>query len=161
RDPFATNEQKTQDIKQITALTLTDEQISRILSMSSEAWQAIDDEVINVLERMMREPIRETDLGMIRNQLPTQVSIRFSAQESEIIVAIVEDLIRPNTFPNEAATEEARRRAVEAIVPVPRTFAPNEVVARANEPLTEADLEALEQLGLLKSDDRRLQDFVR
>ena len=161
RDPFATNEQKTQDIKQINALTLTDDQISRVLSMSSEAWQSIDDEVINVLERMMREPIRETDLNVIRNQLPTQVSIRFSAQESEIIVAVVEDLIRPNTFPNEAATEDARSRAVEAIVAVPRTFAPNEVVARANEPLTLADLEALEQLGLLKSDDRRLQDFAR
>lgn len=161
RDPFATIEQKIQDIRQINALTLTDAQVNRMLSMSSEAWQAIDDEVINVLERMMREAIRETDLNVIRNQLPTQVSIRFSAQESEIIVAIVEDLIRPNTFPNQAATEDARNRAVEAIVPVPRTYAANEVVARANEPLSEADLEALEQLGLLKSDDRRFQDFAR
>lgn len=161
RDPFATTEQKVQDIRQITALTLTDAQINRILSMSSETWQSVDDEVINVLERIMREPIREMDVGIIRNQLPTQVSIRFSTQESEVIVAIIEDLIRPNTFPNEAATEEARRRAVEAIIPVPRTFAANEVVARANEPLTAADLEALEKLGLLRSDDRRFQDFAR
>lgn len=161
RDPFATTEQKVQDIKHITALTLTDDQIERILGMSTEAWEALDDEIINVLERVMRESIRETDMNVVRNQLPTQVSIRFSTQESALIVAIVEDLIRPNTFPNEAATEEARARAVEAVEPVPRTFAPNEIVIRENELIDEADLEALEKLGLLSTDDRRLQNFAQ
>ncbi len=161
RDPFATTEQKIADINQITALTLTAEQASSMLEMSNEQWQAIDDEIINVLERVMRESIREADLTAVRNQLPTQVSIRFSTQESALIVAIVEDLIRPNTFPNEAATDEARRRAVEAVEPVPRTFVPNEVVVRENETVDAADIEALEVLGLLKSDDRRLQDFAR
>ena len=161
RDPFATTEQKIQDINNITALTLTDDQISRILSMSAEAWQSIDDEIIGVLERVMRESIREADLNIVRNQLPTQVGIRFNTQESGVITAIVEDLIRPNTFPNMAATEEARRRAVEAVEPVPRSFAPNEVVVRENEPIDAADLEALDQLGLLTSEDRRLQDMGR
>lgn len=161
RDPFATTEQKIQDINNITALTLTDDQLSRILSMSAEAWQSIDDEIIGVLERVMRESIREADLNIVRNQLPTQVGIRFNTQESGVITAIVEDLIRPNTFPNMAATEEARRRAVEAVEPVPRSFAPNEVVVRENEPIDAADLEALDQLGLLTSEDRRLQDMGR
>jgi putative nucleotidyltransferase with HDIG domain len=161
RDPFATTSQKIGDINQITALTLSEEQITRILAMSSEAWQAIDDEIINVLERVMRESIREADLTVVRNQLPTQVSIRFSTQESELIVAIVEDLVRANTFPNETATQEARQKAIEAVEPVPRTFAPNEVIVRENEPIDAADLEALEQLGLLRTDDRRLQDFTR
>ncbi len=161
RDPFATTEQKINDINQITALTLSDDLIGRILSMSIEAWEALDDEIINVLERVMRESIREGDVNVVRNQLPTQVSIRFSTQESAIIVAIIEDLIRPNTFANEAATEEARARAVEAVEPVPRTFAPNEIVIRENESLDEADLEALEVLGLLRTDDRRLQNFAQ
>ncbi|MBZ0300154.1 MAG: HDIG domain-containing protein [Anaerolineae bacterium] len=161
RDPFATTEQKIADINQITALTLTTDQVTQLLAMSTEAWQAIDDEMVNVLERVMRESIRESDLNIVRNQLPTQVSIRFSTQESELIVALVEDLIRPNTFPNQAATEDARQKAVDAVAPVPRTFAPNEIVVRENEPITEADLEALQQLGLLSSDDRRLQNFAQ
>ena len=135
RDPFGTTEQKIHDIDQITALTLTDDQITRILAMSPESWQSLDDEIINVLERVLRESIREPDLGIVRTQLPTQVSIRFSTQESEIIVAIVEDLIRPNTFANEAATEEARQQAADAVEPVNRTFALREVVVRQNEPI--------------------------
>lgn len=161
RDPFGTTEQKIDDINQITALTLTEDQITRILAMSPETWQAIDDEVINVLERVMRESIRESDLSVVRTQLPTQVSIRFSAQESEIIVAIVEDLIRPNTFPNEAATEEARQAASAAVTPVNRTFAAREVVVRQNEPIDQADLEALQKLDLLKTDDRRLEEVAQ
>lgn len=161
RDIFGTTEQKINDISQITALTLTDEQINYILSLSPEAWQTVDDEIINVLERVMRESIRESDLNVVRTQLPTQVSIRFSAQESEIIVAIVEDLIRPNTFPNEAATEAARQQAAANVAPVERTFALNEVVVRQNEPIDSADLEALEELDLLKSEDRQLRELAQ
>jgi cyclic-di-AMP phosphodiesterase PgpH len=161
RDPFATTEQKISDINQITALTLTDEQITRILAMSPEAWQAVDDEIINVLERVMRESIREADLSVVRNQLPTQVSIRFSTLETELIVAVVEDLVRPNTFPNQAATEEARVRAAETVEPVPRTFVPNEIIVRENEPIDAASLEALEKLGLRASNDRRWQNFAQ
>ena len=76
-DPYGSAEQRTHDLQQITALTLDDDQVTRILAMSADAWQAVDDEVINVLERVMRESIRESDLGVVRNQLPTQVSIRF------------------------------------------------------------------------------------
>ena len=161
RDPFGTTEQKIDDIDQITALTLTEDQITRILAMSPETWQGLDDEIINILERVLRESIRETDLIVVRTQLPTQVGIRFSTEESEIIAAIVEDLIRPNTFANEAATEEARQQAADAVVPVNRTFAMREVVVRQNEPIDEADLEALQKLELLQTADRRLQDVAQ
>jgi cyclic-di-AMP phosphodiesterase PgpH len=161
RDLFASPEEKLSDLRQITALTLTDEQFTTILGMSVDAWQAVDDEIINVLERVMRESIRETDLNVLRNQIPTQVSIRFSALESDIIVAIVKDLVRPNTFPNATATEAARQSAVDSVEPVPRSFTLNEVVVRQNELIEDADLEALVQLGLLEPQDRRIRDFVQ
>ena len=150
--------QRADDLQQITALTLSAEQIDRILNMSAEAWESVDGEIINVLERTMREPIRATNLEVVRTQLPTQVSIRFSSTESEIIVAIVEDLLRPNTFPNEAATEAAREAAVAAVGPVERTFAFNEVVVRQNEQITVVDMEAMGVLGLLQTETRGLQE---
>ena len=150
-DGFGSAAQRAEDMQQITALTLSAEQIDRILNLSAEAWDSVDGEIINVLERIMREPIRETNLEVVRTQLPTQVSIRFSTAESGIIVAIVEDLLRPNTFPNEEATEAARQAAVDAVLPVERTFALNEVVVRQNEQITVVDMEAMRVLGLLGS----------
>ena len=158
QDSLGTVAQRADDLQHITALTLGDEQSDRILNMSAETWDSIDGEIINVLERIMREPIRASSLDVVRTQLPTQVSIRFSPAESEIIVAIVEDLLRPNTFPNEEATEAARRTAVEAVEAVERTFALNEVVVRQNEQVTAVDMEALGVLGLLQTESRRLQE---
>ena len=157
-DSFSSVAQRADDLQQITALTLSAEQIDRILNMSAEAWESVDGEIINVLERIMREPIRATNLEVVRTQLPTQVSIRFSSTESEIIVAIVEDLLRPNTFPNESATEAARQAAVVAVEPVERTFAFNEVVVRQNEQISVVDMEAMSVLGLLQTETRRLQE---
>lgn len=158
RDSFSSVAQRADDLQQITALTLNAEQIDRILNLSEEAWESVDGEIINVLERIMREPIRADTLDVLRTQLPTQVSIRFSAAESEVIVAIVEDLVRPNTFPNEEATEAARQAAVDAVETVERTFALNEVVVRQNEQVTAVDMEALQVLGLLQTETRRAQE---
>ena len=158
QDVFSSVAQRADDLQHVTALTLDAEQIDRILNMSGEAWESLDGEIINVLERIMREPIRNTTLEVVRARLPTQVSIRFSSAESEIIVAIVEDLVRPNTFPNETATEAAREAAVAAVDPVERTFALNEVVVRQNEQVTAVDMEALRMLGLLQTESRSLQE---
>ncbi len=158
QDSFSSVAQRADDLQHITALTLGAAQIDHILNLSAEAWESVDGEIINVLERIMREPIREASLDVIRTQLPTQVSIRFSSSESEIIVAIVEDLLRPNTFPNEAATEAAREAAVAAVEPVERTFALNEIVVRQNEQITIVDMEALRVLGLLQTETRRAQE---
>ena len=158
-DSFSSVAQRAEDLQQITSLTLDTEQIDRILNMSADAWESVDGEIINVLERIMREPIRATNLEVVRTQLPTQVSIRFSSTESGIIVAVVEDLLRPNTFPNEEATEAARQAAVDAVEPVERTFAFNEVVVRQNEQITDVDMEALSVLGLLQTETRLLQEL--
>lgn len=161
RDPFGTVEQKINDINQISALTLDETIIREILAMSPETWQAVDDQIGNVLERVMREPIRESTLATVIDQLPTQVAVRFSPEESAAIVAIVEDLVRPNTFPNAEATAAAEQAAAEAVQPVVRTFATNEIVVREGKRIDSVDYEALQQLGLLKSEDLRLQEIAR
>jgi hypothetical protein len=161
RDPFGTTDQKISDINQITALTLDDTIVRDILDIDDETWQEVDDQVVNVLERMMRESIREADLSTVVNQLPTQVSIRFAPEETAVVVAIVQDLIRPNTFPNPDATEQARVNAAEATESVPRTFARNEIVVREGKVIDAVDYEALERLGLLQPEEFRIHEVGR
>jgi hypothetical protein len=161
RDPYASADQKVEDIKHITALQPDETVIRGMLAMNEETWQAVDDQVINVLERVMRETIRETDISSLTNQLPTQVSIRFSPDETDLIVAIVKDLVRPNTFPNPEATEMARQAARGETEPATRTFTRNEIVVREGKVIDAVDYEALDHLGLLKSGDLRSQEIIR
>lgn len=160
RDSFATEAQKVHDILAITDLTLSETIIERILNANIEDWNNIDAQVINVLERVMRGEIRESNLPSIIAQLPTQVSVSFSPEESDVIVAIVEDLLRPNTQLNAEATEAARALAVEDIE-VRRGFERGQIVISAGSTIDEAAYEALDKLGLLEPGERRLQEITR
>ncbi len=161
RDPFGTIDQKVRDINQITALTLSDDTVRYIIGLSDDSWKAIDSEVINDLERVMREEIRESNLTVVKAQLPMQVSVRFADKDVVAIVAIIEDLLRPNTFPNPAATEAARQAAANAIPAETRVFERGQIVVREGARIETVDYEALSQLGLLQTADRRLQEVGR
>jgi putative nucleotidyltransferase with HDIG domain len=161
RDPYGTTDQKTNDLHQITDLALDDNTIVQLLSMDDKTWSDVSDQITNVLERVMRGEIRESNLPTVIAQLPMQVSVRFSEAQSNVIVAVVRDLIRPNTRLNEAATRTARDEAVSRLEPVQRRFERGQVFVRAGERIDAAGYEALDKLGLLQPADRRLQDIFR
>jgi putative nucleotidyltransferase with HDIG domain len=108
----------------------------------------------------MRGEIREANLPSIITQLPTQVSVRFTEEQADVIVAIVKDLLRPNTLLNQEATESARDVAAEG-VEVRRSFERGQIIVRAGERIDEAAYEALGQVGLLQPADQRLQQIAR
>lgn len=160
-DRFASLEQKAADINQINALTLEPEIITTILTLDEETWRAVTGEAFNVLERVMRESIREADMPLILDNLPTQVGVRFNAQTAAVVVALVEDLVRPNRFLNPQATENARRTAAAATPTESRSFERGQVVIRGGTRIDAVDYEALEQLGLLETADRRSQAILQ
>jgi cyclic-di-AMP phosphodiesterase PgpH len=157
RDPFGSAEQKMRDLSQIAALTLGETTIRNILELDHETWQEVDNQIIVVLERVMRGEIQEVDLAPIRAQLPTQVSPRFGEREAGIIVTIISELLRPNTRLNEEATTAARQAAAEAVVDETRSFERGQIVVAGGTRITPLDYEALDQLGILRMEDRRLQ----
>jgi cyclic-di-AMP phosphodiesterase PgpH len=161
RDPFATTEQKIRDIEHITALAIDELTIAPILEIDNETWQEVDNQIIAVLERVMRGEIQEIDLGRIRAQLPTQVPVRFSDREANVIVGIVGDLLRPNTRINEEATTAARTEAAAAVPDETRSFERGQIVVTGGARISALDYEALDQLGVLRSEDRRLQGIAR
>ena len=160
-DRFSSLEQKAADINQINALTLEPEIITTILTLDEETWRAVTGEAFNVLERVMRESIREADMPLILDNLPTQVGVRFNAQTAAVVVALVEDLVRPNRFLNPQATENARRTAAAATPTESRSFERGQVVIRGGTRIDAVDFEALEQLGLLETADRRSQAILQ
>lgn len=161
RDPYGTLDQKIADLSAITALTVDETYLQTILEMDEETWRAVAGEMVVVLERVMRESIRESDLSLVIDTLPTQVSVRFNAQSAAVVTAVVEDLLRPNRFPDLEATENARREAANRTPTESRSFERGQVVVRAGTRIDDVDYEALQQLGLLEAPDRRSQVLLR
>lgn len=154
-DTFASLDQKIADIKHITALRLEDDIITAILQLTDDSWSTVRSETISVLERVMRQSIRESELQNFRDQLPTQVSIRLTQLESQIVTAIVTDILRPNTFENPTKTQTAQDEAANAVDPQQRQFIVGQTVAPANTVVDELSYEALQQLGLLAENSNR------
>ncbi len=80
RDPYGTEQQKLNDINQVTALTLDESIIRSLLAIDNDTWQEVDDQIVSVLERVMRdgthslrEVVVETNLDLL--QLGGQVDL--------------------------------------------------------------------------------------
>ena len=161
-DPYATEEQQIADIQRIITLELESEIITHILSVSDSRWQEIGTEIISILERVMRGEIKSSDLSRIRSLLPTQVGVRFEDERDiSLIVSIISDLLRPNTSENTEATAQAQQQAANSIPPETRSFEAGQIVVAEGTRISAADFEALEQLGLLESEERQAQDILR
>lgn len=161
RDPYGTQQQKIADISMIMALRLEQSVTESILQMDDETWRAVVGEAVSVLERVMRESIRESDLNLTGDQLPSQIALRFDTRTAAVIVALVQDLVRPNRFPNPGATDLAREAAANSVLPESRSFERGQIVVRAGARIDDVDYEALSHLGLLESPDRRAQAIGR
>lgn len=152
-NPFDSLAQKSADIDYIIDLTLDETVREAILQLPDERWSAIKDEVVQVLLRVMRQDIRPAQLQNRLAQIPAQVSPSFSQSERDLIVAIVRDLVRANTFINEAETQIAQDEAIAGVEPQTRRFAPGQIIVQEREPIDERVYEALQALGLLNTTD--------
>jgi putative nucleotidyltransferase with HDIG domain len=160
-DPYATPEQKAADLGFITALTLTESVRLTLALMDEPTWQLVALETQTVLERVMRDAVREQDLPQVIATLPTQVSVRFTPEQSAAISGLVEDLLRPNSLINITATDAARELAVAAVEPINRSFERGQVIVRAGERIDELDSETLGQFGLLDVPNLQTQALLR
>lgn len=162
-DSFATLERQIADIKAITSLQLNEneEAIVAILQLPDDSWLQVRSEIISVLERVMREEIRAAGLRKAREQLPTQVSLRLTPQEGQIVTLLAADVIRANTFENPEQTAIDRVEALNNVEAQQRQFIAGQTVAPANQPIDSLSLEALQELGLLARTGNRGARILR
>ncbi|MBL8155699.1 MAG: HDIG domain-containing protein [Anaerolineae bacterium] len=159
-DPYGSAPQRAADLRQIDLVRLDDEVITQLLDMDDRSWSDVRDQIKAVLERVMQGEIRDNTVDSVIAQLPMQVSVRFTEEQSAVVVALLRDLVRPNTVLNADATESARAAAA-ADVSVRRSFERGQIIVRAGETVDAAAYEALDVLGLLEPTTRRVQDIIR
>ncbi len=120
----------------------------RILTVNDTAWARIDTQVIVLLDEVLRFPIRPDNLDGAKAQLPNRISLNFNADQSSIITALASALLVPNTNYDAAATENARKKAREAVRPIERTFEQNQIIIRSGQVVGPADMEVLDKLNI-------------
>lgn len=153
-DSFATSEQKTDDLANITDFTVTPSLAGSLLGMSENEWAAVQVETISVIERALSGQVREDRVEEAKNRLPALVSVSLSEEQANLVAALAMPYIVPNSFYNEAATQAARQAAADAVAPISQSFVQGQTVISRGKVITDADLEALAALGLLRPEAR-------
>lgn len=162
QDSYASLEQKIADLETISDLSLSNETSVGLLALEPERWAQVQLQIVSVLEWVMRDSIRETDLPLIqRERVPLAVSLTFSAEEAAIIVDIASDLVRFNTRENWELTEEMRNAAAADIAPVTRSFISGERIVSAQQRVDALQWEALYEMGLTQLQDTRWQVILQ
>jgi cyclic-di-AMP phosphodiesterase PgpH len=147
-DSFSDAAAKAAAIKSIEGVDLPPEVVNRIVSLPGPTWERVASEIQVVLERAMREEIRENTLADERRKVAARVRLDLADEDAAIVTEVVQDLLVPNSFFNPERTQQRRQEARDAVEPVAQTFERNEVILRAGDIVTALDVEALQALGL-------------
>ncbi|MBZ0317939.1 MAG: HDIG domain-containing protein [Anaerolineae bacterium] len=155
-DQYATREQKLSDLQAIEVLKVLDIAFwQTILDTNFNDWQAIEGETIAALERTMRRDISPELLTEERQAVPSRVDASLPESQQNVVVAIVRELVVPNSQLNGAETLAAQETAATLVEPLFRTFREGQILISKGQQVTEVDVEALRQYGLLQRQESR------
>ena len=157
-DPYASAEQKMEDIAALQSVHLSPVTVEAILELSDARWQAVQQEALIVLERAMRNPIRKNQVDAAREIVPSMISLSLPEDQAAIVSELVAAFIVPNSFYSEELTEAARQQAIDAVEPYVVSYAAGETIVRRGQRVTETEIEALQHLGLVQKEPR-WQDY--
>ncbi len=148
-DIFASQQQKLQDLAALEDLQLNQETANIILGLTETRWQAVQQESLVVLEKIMGTVIRPDNVQDARNRVPALVSLSLPETHANIVAEMVSAFVNHNTEYSEALTEAARENARQNVQPVNRTFVAGQTIVQQGQVLSAEDIEALEQFGLI------------
>lgn len=149
QDEFSTQEQKFTDLAALEGIYISQDTADQLLNLSDVRWQTVRQEAVVILEVVMRNSIRETDLEEARQQLPSLVSLSLSEDQVQLVVELASAFVAPNSVYSEEATLAAREEAMSNVLPVSRSIAAGETIIRRGEVVQAEDIEALQEVGLL------------
>jgi putative nucleotidyltransferase with HDIG domain len=149
QDQFSSQEQKYTDLAALEGIFISQVTAEQILALSDLRWQTVRQEAVVILEQVMRNDIRETDLEEARQQLPSLVSLSLSEDQVQLVVELASAFVAPNSFYSDEETQAAREEAIQNVPSVSRSIAAGETIIRRGEVVQADDIEALREVGLL------------
>ena len=153
-DTDLTGEQKKSDIVTLSDVRLQLGTIDYLFAISDSRWEVVQAEALRVLEQVMRRAIHEDKVETAQAGISSFVSLTLSEQQSVLVTELVNAFVVPNSFYSEELTTAARQAARDAVKPIVQTYKTGETIVPAGEIITPADLEAFQQLGMIRPGQR-------
>ena len=151
QDPYSKAALKLIWLQSIPNLALPTVTLSRTLALDSSSFDRIVSETLYVLEVSMRDEIHPSDVSAEYTKLPSRVSLTLSAAQADLVTQWGKAFIIPNSFPDEAKTNEQRALVRSRVGTVYRTIVQGEAILREGEIVTPLSIEALEAEGLMRA----------
>jgi hypothetical protein len=149
-DSFAPADDKIKALMSIAEIKLAEDVARLAVEMSESNWAIVAAEAESVLDTIMREPIRSIDVNELRTRISSLVRLTLSENQTRVVTALVQNLIKVNSLYNARDTQLARQQARDSVDPVTMTVEQGQAILRQGDLVEPLDLEILEALGLLR-----------
>lgn len=158
-DPVMSVEEKKSSLVNLSDVRLQLDTVDYVLVLSESRWLIVQAEALRVLELVMRRSIHEADVDQVKANVGSSVSLTLNELQSSLVSQLVASFVVPNSFYSEELTLAAKKAARESIQPVVKTYKAGETVVPAGEIVTPADMEAFQQLDMIRP-GQRLVDLI-
>ncbi len=150
-DAYSTRPQKIDDINAINVTEFDEGTINQLLDLKTEDYTTLQDESIRILENVMQNSIRETQVVTEIENIPAMINYYINQSLSNLISIMVSRFITANSLYSEELTLKSRNEARAAVQPRERTFVINQTVIQKGQIVTDLIYEALNKMGLVVS----------
>ncbi|MCL4273044.1 MAG: HDIG domain-containing protein [Anaerolineales bacterium] len=159
RNSELTPAEKRTSILALSDIRLKVETIDFLIGISDPRWDTVQTESLRVLETIMRRAIYEDRLEATQSAVSSSVSLVLSEQQAMLVTELVASFVVPNSFFSQELTDAARQSAREAVKPIVKSYKTGETIVSAGEIITPADMEAFQQLDIIRP-TQRWQDML-
>jgi hypothetical protein len=106
---------------------------------------------VRVLETIERTEVRDSRLAEVKADLGKQFGQALSDEGRLLAESIIRPFVVPNSSYSQALTDEVRNQRAAAVDPVQVRILPGQIIVRAGDPISAADIEVLEFANLLET----------
>ncbi len=143
----------------VTRLRLTPNQTRVLMRTDDDSFEAMCVNVRDAVAKALEKTISESQLSATISNIIYTSRVDISTElVNTILQTVLNATVRANMLVDEAATEEARARAREAVAPV--MYKQGQFIIREGDVVTENQLEMLGELGLLTSSGFNINVYI-
>ena len=152
-DEYSEREEKIEDIQKISVADFDEGTIEQLLDLSKEDWTMLQEESIRILESVMRNSIRETQVYTQIQNIPAMINYSINQTVANLVSTITGRFITANSLYSEELTQKGRDEARASVQPRERTYVINQTVIQKGQIVSALSYEALNKMGLVISEN--------
>lgn len=150
-DEYSSILQKIEDMNKMVFVRLDESTINQILDLSETDWETVQTESQRILEQVMQNSIRDTQVISEIENIPTMINYYVNPQITDLINSITRKFVVPNSIYSEQLTEQNKLEARESVQSRERTYVTNQTIVSRGQIITDLIYEALDEMGLVYS----------